>query len=342
MMFVWRFLFYPLTLLYAGVVMLRNWLYDTDYRRSTSFDANVIGVGNLAIGGTGKTPMIDYLITYFLSKEFRISTLSRGYGRRTNGFRVASIHDTPDTIGDEPFMYWRKYLPKVHVAVAEHRDLAIPQLLGHRDHEVVLMDDAFQHRRVIPSTNILLTTYENPFYQDFLLPSGRLREHRKGASRADIVLVTKCPGFMAESDQVRIKHEISQYTEAAVYFLTIDYLDPKPIFDNGLQLNNRVVAISGMANPEPFEKEVSARFNMKLAHHYRDHYRYKPQDIKDMIVELGPDTSLITTEKDMVKLKWFSELAEFSCFYIPIRMKFLKDESLFQSQIDSMLKNYVQ
>ena len=193
-----------------------------------------------------------------------------------------------------------------------------------------------------PSTNILLTTYENPFYEDYLLPSGRLREHRSGASRADIVLVTKCPTFMAESDQVRMKYQISLYTHATVYFLTIDYLEPQPIFDNGLQLNNRVVAISGMANPKPFEKEVSSRFNMKFAHHYRDHYRYKQQDIKDIIMELNSDTSLITTEKDMVKLKSFSELSEYSCYYIPIRMKFLRDESLFQSQIDSMLKNYVQ
>ncbi len=342
LLMIWRILFLPLTLLYAGVVRLRNWMYDRNYRRTTRFDANVIGVGNLAIGGTGKTPMIDYLIRYYKAKDFRVSTLSRGYGRQTNGFRVATIQDTPDTIGDEPYMYWTKYLPEVHVAVAEERDLAIPQLLGFRDHEVVLLDDSFQHRRVTPNFNLLLTTYEAPFYEDYMLPSGRLREPRHEAKRADALLVTKCPGFLAESDQVRIKHEMSVYSSAPVYFLTTEYLAPKPCFSNDMPLQSRVVLISGMANPAPFEKEIRSRYQVKLSHNYRDHYRYKSRDIKDIVMELDDQTSLITTEKDMVKLRQFPELSKFSCYFVPIQMKFLKDESLFQSQLDSVLKNYVQ
>ena len=342
LMLLWRILLFPITLLYAAVVKLRNWFYDKGISRSTQFDANVIGVGNLSIGGTGKSPMIDYLIRYYLNQDYKVSTLSRGYGRSTHGFKVAREHDTADTIGDEPYMYWRRYGELINVAVSVDRELAVPQLVGFAEQEVVLMDDGFQHRRVIPSVAIVLTTYENPFYEDYLLPSGRLREHRTGVSRADFVIMTKCPEHLSESDQVKIRERIRQYTNAYVFFTYVEYLKPQPIFDNELPLHNRVIAISGMADSAPFEKRVRHDYNVLLTHSYRDHYRYKPQDIKDISQELGEDVSLLVTEKDMVKLKEFDQLAEYSCYYLPIRVKFLREEALFLSQLDSMLKNYVQ
>lgn len=342
-MFWWQVIFFPFALLFHLVTQLRNWMYDRGYRKSTPFDANVIAVGNLAIGGTGKTPMIDYLIRHFLKKNLKPATLSRGYGRETKGFRLGNWNDTPATLGDEPYGYFTKYKGQVPVAVGAERDLAISELLLYApDVFTVLLDDAFQHRRVKPTVSILLTTYQNPFYQDYLLPIGRLRESRVGAKRADIIIVTKCPSFLSESEQVKIKYEISTYSEAPVFFMTVDYLDPRPIFSNGLPLSNKVVAISGMAQPAPFEQHVSGKYQITLAHHYRDHYKYKQEDVRDISRELGPDISLITTEKDMEKLKAFPELAHHSCYCIPIEMKFIRDEALFYSALDSMLKYYAQ
>ncbi|MEQ8470506.1 MAG: tetraacyldisaccharide 4'-kinase [Marinoscillum sp.] len=339
----WQAIFFPFALLFDLITRIRNWMYKKGFRESTRFDANVIAVGNLAIGGTGKTPMIDYLIQYFSSKNLKVSTLSRGYGRETRGFRLADWGDSAATIGDEPYGYFLKYKGKVPVAVGAERDLAISELLLHQpDTTAVLLDDAFQHRRVTPTANIMLTTYQNPFYQDFLLPVGRLRESRKGADRADIIIVTKCPSFLAESDQVRMKTQIAQYSNAKVFFMSIEYLEPKPIFENQIPLHNRVVAISGMAQPQPFEQYISSKYQITLTHHYRDHYKYKTEDIRDITRELSSNVSLITTEKDMVKLRSFQELKEYSCFYIPIRMKFLKDETLFYSTLDSMLNYYAQ
>lgn len=340
----WQAIFFPFALLFNLVTSVRNRMYDRGVRKSTRFDANVIAVGNLAIGGTGKTPMIHHLIQYFHGKNLKVCTLSRGYGRDTSGFRLAALPvDSPATIGDEPYGYLERYESQVPVAVGEERDLAISELLLHEpDSYAVLLDDAFQHRRVTPTVNIVLTTFQNPFYKDYLLPAGRLRESRKGAARADIVVVTKCPYFLSEADQVRMKHAIARYSDAIVFFMTINYLEPKPFFENGKPLTNRVLAISGMAQPKPFEDHLSRYFNVVLSHHYRDHYKYKKEDIKDMIRELGPDVSLITTEKDMVKLKRFPQLADFPCFYIPIEMKFLKDEALFYSTLDSRLKYYAQ
>ena len=342
LLLLWQILLFPITLLYAGVVKLRNWFYDIGLSRSTRFDANVIAVGNLAIGGTGKSPMVDYLIHHFLGKQFEVSTLSRGFGRQTYGFRIATNHDTADSIGDEPYMYWRKYGGIVKVGVAEDRELAIPQLLTGEGNEVVLMDDGFQHRRVIPTISMVLTTFSNPFYDDYILPSGRLREHRAGVKRADFVIVTKCPEWLSEAEQVRIKDRIHEFTDAAVYFTSIEYLQPQPVFSNELMLSNRLVAISGMSDSAPFERKLRQNYNVLLSHSYRDHHRYNAQDIRDIVRELGDGISLMVTEKDMVKLKEFKTLEQFSCYYLPIKVKFLRDETLFLSQLDSMLKNYVQ
>lgn len=339
----WQFLLFPFALLYDLVTRIRNYAFDTQVRKSFRFHTNVIAVGNLSVGGTGKTPMIDYLIDYFLNKEMNIATLSRGYGRRTSGFRLAEEKETPKTLGDEPYMYFFKHGERIRVAVGEERDLAIPELLWHEpDTQVILLDDAFQHREVLPSLNILLTTYHKPFYKDYLLPSGLLREARKGAERAEIILVTKCPSLLTGADQVKVKEEIKKYSKAKVFFTTVEYGAPKPFFENGIPLREQVVGISGIADPMLFNKYVSTSFKCKLIHNYKDHYHYSKRDVKDIINELGEGESLITTEKDMVKLRSFEQLQDFSCFYIPIKVKFLKEETLFLSMIDSSLNNDVQ
>lgn len=337
----WQLLLYPFSILFDLITRFRNKLYDLGISKTIQFDANVVVVGNLAIGGTGKTPMIDYLINYFHQKELKVSTLSRGYGRKTTGFRLATQKDTPDSIGDEPYMYLDKYQGQVPVAVCAIRDLAISELLGHEpETHAILMDDAMQHRRVMPSVTIMLTTFSRLFCVDHVLPSGWLRESRWGADRAQIIIVTKCPMFLSESDQVKISYEISTYSKAQVFFATVEYLPLKPIFNDSNTINRKVIGISGMANPAPFETYLKENYEVKLTYNYRDHYRYQAEDIRHIIRELDQDTSLITTEKDMVKLKQFEDLKVFSCYYLPIRMKFLKDESLFLSKLESYLVDH--
>lgn len=340
-MYWWQVILFPFALLFDAVTRIRNLLYDRQIKKSIRFDANVVAVGNLSIGGTGKTPMIDYLVQYFQSKNLKASTLSRGYGRKTQGFRLAGEVDTPDTIGDEPYMYHMKFAGKVPVAVGEERDLAISELLIREpDTYTVLMDDAFQHRKVTPSVSILLTTYQYPFHEDYLLPAGRLREARTGAKRADIVIVSKCPEYMSGAEMVKFKQAMTDYTSAEIYFATIIYEPLRPIFENGLEPKRKVLAISGMADPRPFEAHLKRHYTVSLSHNYRDHYRYQPDDIKDILREMDEDTCLITTEKDMVKLGRFEVLSRYPCFFLPIRMKFLKDEALFLSALESKLKNH--
>lgn len=340
-MYWWQIILFPFALLFDLITSIRNTLYDRSIKKSTRFDTNVVSIGNLAIGGTGKTPMLNYLIDYFQTKEWKVATLSRGYGRATRGFRLAGPADHAESIGDEPYMYYTRYGGELAVAVGAERDLALSELYFHRpDIHVVLLDDAFQHRRLIPSVSILLTTYQHPFMTDFVLPAGRLREARKGAQRADIVIVTRCPAHMSAAEQVKYREEIAQYSKAKVFFMTTIYLEPRPIFNNDIPLKRNVVGISGLAHPKPFEEQLRRHYGVKLTHHYRDHYRYKEQDVKDIIRELDEDTSLITTEKDMVKLKQFSVLKSFSSYYLPIEMKFLKNEALFLSAMESKLKNY--
>ncbi|RED93860.1 lipid-A-disaccharide kinase [Marinoscillum furvescens DSM 4134] len=341
-MYWWQIILFPFALLFDVITRLRNRLYDRGIRQSTKFDTNVVSIGNLSIGGTGKTPMLNYLIDYFHAKDWKVATLSRGYGRNTRGFRLASTEDNADSIGDEPFMYYTRYKGVVPVAVGEERDLALSELYLHEpDTHVVLLDDAFQHRRLLPSASIMLTTYQHPFMTDFLLPAGRLREARSGARRADIIIVTKCPENISGAEQVKYREQIRSYSDAEVFFMTTVYHQPKPMFENDIPLKRNVVGISGLAHSGSFERHLQKHFGVKLTHHYRDHYRYKNQDVKDIIQELDDDTSLVTTEKDMVKLRHFDALQRFSCFYIPIEMKFIKDEALFLSTMESKLKNYV-
>lgn len=337
----WHYVLFPFSLLFDLGTRIRNLVYDTGLIRSFRFDTNVIAVGNLSAGGTGKTPMVEYLIRFFQSKGFHVSTLSRGYGRKTAGFRMAGETDDASTVGDEPFMYFLKY-PQIGVAVAAERDLAIPELLFHRpETEVILLDDAFQHRTIDPSAHLLLTTFERPFYEDIILPAGRLRESRKNADRADIIVVTKCPERLSEADQVRIRDRIARHSGAPVFFSAIAYEAPVSMFPGGPRLRERIIGISGISGSRSFNDYLRSAFDVRLLHNYSDHHRYTRQDVRDITNELDDQTTLIVTEKDMVKLRNFAQLKEFSCYYLPIRMKFLKNETLFQSMLESVLKNSV-
>ncbi|MEO0552870.1 MAG: tetraacyldisaccharide 4'-kinase [Bacteroidota bacterium] len=335
-------LLFPFTLLYDLITRFRNHLYNIGYKRSFSFETNVISVGNLTVGGTGKTPMVEYIIRA-LQEKFKLATLSRGYGRKTKGFRIGGHDDTARTIGDEPFQILKKF-SDVNVIVCEDRALAIPFILSEKpDTEVILLDDAYQHRSVKPDLNILLTDFNLPFYNDFILPSGRLRESRLGAKRADIIVITKCPDSISESQQKRIIDEVHKYnSEAEIFFTGIRYGDFKS-FGTDDQLKDKLIAFSGIAKPDLFVNYLKSHYNLTEHIGFKDHYEYTQKDVSKLVNKLDTGSSLVTTEKDMVKLikPEFEDLIKgASLFYLPIEAYFIKDGKRFDTLVRNPILKY--
>lgn len=343
-------LLYPFTLLYGAVTDFRNHLYNIGQRPSIKFDTNVISVGNLTVGGTGKTPHVEYLIR-LLEQQHKIATLSRGYGRKTKGFVLANEEATAQTIGDEPLQFYKKYKTSVVVSVGEERALAIPYILTeHPEVEVILLDDAYQHRAVRPSFNILLTDYQRLFYKDHPFPAGRLRERRKGAKRADVVIVTKCPDDLSEQEQATIEGAIKKYTNEStpVFFTGIRYQNPVPVFSNEqpreiLKKHPKqyaVTLVSGIAQAGLLEKYVQENYTLVNHVRFRDHKNYTKTDAERVKSEFntvnGDDKILLTTEKDYVKLsnRQFEEaLGHLPFYYLPIEVYFLKHQEKFDKLI---------
>jgi tetraacyldisaccharide 4'-kinase len=340
----WQILLFPLTLIYRTITDFRNHLYNIAYKKSFRFEIPTINVGNLTVGGTGKTPHVEYLIR-FLKNQFQIATLSRGYGRKSQGFLIASESADYQLIGDEPMQFYWKFKTEISVAVGEERALAIPQILFERPQtNLIILDDAFQHRAVNPQLNILLTDYQRLFYKDYPFPSGRLRESRYGAKRADVVIVSKCPANLSINQQADIQSFIKKYTrpDTPIFFSGIRYGKPQAVF--GAQVLNsfteyqNIVLFSGIAQPQIFENHL--RQQVRIVKHYifRDHYTYQSQDVQkilDFYHSLPqPDKILLTTEKDAVKLiqpALRAVFAEQEVYYLPIEIYFLNREAEFQS-----------
>ena len=316
--------------MYAGVIQLRNRQYDNGNRPVTQFERIIISVGNLSTGGTGKTPMIEFLIR-LLKSDFQLATVSRGYGRKTSGERIANSDDTARSIGDEPFQFYKKFGREIKVVVGEERVLAIPRLLmDHPEIELILLDDAYQHRKVNRDFNLLLTDYAAPFYQDFVLPTGNLREGRSQAKRADAVIMTKCPIDLSVSRKDSITAAVRQYCQnVPVYFSHIEYGDPISVFSHEKTLNE-IVVITAIAKPKLFFDHLSRVFSIVDRFEYVDHYNFKSSDLDGVYKKLkGKKLSIFTTEKDMVRLLPFGDhplFKEFNLFYVPIEMKIDQSE----------------
>lgn len=324
-----RILLFPFSWLYYLITQIRNILYDRGIKPSVKFELPVICVGNLVVGGSGKTPMIEHLIR-LLQSSYKVATLSRGYGRTTKGIRIASAVDNASTLGDEPYQFYSKFGSTITVAVGEERALAIPTILQEGpETQIILLDDGFQHRRVQPGFSILLTDFNKPFYNDFLLPSGRLRESRWNARRADVIVVTKCPEEISADEMITIEKCIRNYAMKPVFFTTIRYGNPTPFQSQKSTSPQDVVLITGISNSKPLLHYVSHNFNLVKHLRFNDHHNYTTSDI-DMIANLwkaNNKLSFITTEKDKVKLDVpaFSEkLKGLSMFYMPIEIDFLK------------------
>lgn len=331
-------LLYPFSLLYSAVMQIRNHLYDTGLRPSAAFDIPVISVGNLTVGGTGKTPMVEYLIR-LLHARYKVAVVSRGYGRSTKGFIFADETASASSIGDEPFQYFQKFEGEINVAVGEERALAISLALQEApDTEIVILDDAFQHRRVKPSLNILLCDYHRPFYDDLVLPAGRLREPSFSASRADLVVVTKCPPDITDEKFIEIERSIRAIAHKPIFFSSISYGIPIGFGMVHRELGDTIILVTGIANAGTLVEYCKAHFQVLEHLSFSDHRVYKLSDIQ-RLAELSrrhPRASFLTTEKDMVKLnspEFSSLIRELPVFYLPITVQFLKQGDDFDQLI---------
>ena len=320
-----KYLLFPFSFLYNAITSIRNFLFDKGILSSTSFDLPVISVGNLTMGGTGKSPHTMYLIE-LLKPHHKIAVLSRGYGRKTKGYLLANENSDAKQMGDEPYQYYKRYGKEISVAVCENRVLGIKNLIAQVNPEVVLLDDAFQHRKVNPSFSILLTEYDKLFTKDFVFPMGNLRESKKGYKRSHLIVVTKCPENLSEFEKNRIKTELKIEAHQPLFFSSIKYAN-QLISNNGTIditeiKNKKILLITGIANPKPLVEELK-KYSHEIEHlKYPDHHNFSKKDIKNIVEvyhSLGENKVMITTEKDFMRLEKEAVLKEF-LYYLPIQI----------------------
>lgn len=345
-------LLFPLTVWYAVGVALRNCYFDSHVPKSSSHDSGLktIGVGNLRMGGTGKTPHTEYLISLIIKSTLDIAFLSRGYGRKTKGFVLADTAggDVQESrrIGDEPAMIARKF-PDITVAVSENRVEGLRRLsLLPSPPEIVLLDDVYQHRRVRPDILILLTEYRDPYFLDHILPFGNLREFRSGSRRADIVVVTKCPPSLSKRRRDEYREKLRLQPNQKLFFSQIEYQSPKPLFPDGQQseldiYNCRdLLLVTGIAHPEPLKHHLEKRCTVKHLR-FPDHHRFTESDCRQIAHAFqaikSQSKAIVTTEKDAMRLQNLSlPDIQSMVYYIPISVTFLEGDT-FDKAVSAML-----
>jgi len=343
-----RILLLPFALVYGIIVMIRNWMYDKKYFHSAEFNFPIICVGNIAVGGTGKSPMVEYLLN-LLHQQFSIATLSRGYKRKTKGYVLANPASTALDIGDEPMQFHIKF-PDVAVAVGEKRILAIPELLQDQPKlQCIILDDAFQHRAVHAGLNILLTEYSNLYARDFFLPTGDLRDEWASANRSQIIIVTKCPADLSKDQKQKLIRRIHPLPTQKIYFTTIEYGIPYHItssIQRKVTQEDEILLVCGIANPKPLKEFLLQHASTYDQKDYPDHHIFSIDDlneIKEIFQNIDNEKKFIlTTEKDAVRLtKFRDELKELPLFVIPIRHQFLFEEAgKFDAAVISFIRNF--
>ncbi|MCF8246427.1 MAG: tetraacyldisaccharide 4'-kinase [Saprospiraceae bacterium] len=309
-----RILLLPFSLLYGLGISIRDFLYRQKVLISVKFDLPVISVGNLTVGGAGKTPHIEHLIR-LLRPYLNVATLSRGYRRKTQGHQIVEYWSKADQVGDEPLMFKRKY-PDVFATVNENRALGIPDLIGQApETQVVLLDDAFQHRGVSPGLNILLTEFRRPFTRDWLLPSGRLREWKSAYRRADVIVVTKCPDDLHDDERAKMLAEIKPFPHQQVFFSSYRYLKPyyvlNPKFTIDLQEDMSVLMVCAIANSDYLRDWLETKVGTVRVKEYEDHHYFTEDDLTDIEKQFadlkGSKKIILTTEKDAMRLELLRE-----------------------------------
>lgn len=331
-----RILLFPVVPIYYLVTWIRNKCFDLGWLSSKSYALPIISVGNLSTGGTGKSPTIEYLVR-LLQDNHKLATLSRGYKRESQGFQIANDKSNAKQLGDEPYQFFRKFNDLI-VAVDANRQNGIANLIDLKNPDVILLDDAFQHRKVKPGFSILLTSYHNLYSKDMVLPTGNLRESRSGASRADIIVVTKCPKGISNEEKANIISELKPRTKQQVFFSTIEYSNTVYSSSGERELNilhnTKFTLVTGIANPKPLLNFLDEQ-GLDYEHlAFDDHHQFSATEI-NMLKE---KPLILTTEKDYVRLEGQFESSERTqLFYLPIVFKM--DD---QEQFDTTIKTYVQ
>ncbi|WEK19888.1 MAG: tetraacyldisaccharide 4'-kinase [Candidatus Pedobacter colombiensis] len=341
-----RLLLFPFSILYGMVIIFRNKLYDLGLFKSTHFDIPVICVGNLVVGGSGKSPVTEYLIRLF--DGHKIAILSRGYGRKTEGFILADDTATAQTIGDEPMQFYSKF-KQVTVAVCEDRVKGINLLKD--DHDLIIMDDAYQHRAVRPGFSILLFEYQKLLSPQFLLPAGNLREPFAGYRRAQALLVTKGPIALTEAERLKCAGKFNGKTKNELSFSFITYGELKHLFSDVIQpcalitSNTSVFLLTGIANPLPLITHLKSYSGAIQHHDYPDHHQFSMQNVMKLVQAFNDDSSkekiIVTTEKDAQRLLdvTFKELLlNLPVFYLPIKIELQKED---KNTFDQKILDYV-
>lgn len=346
-------LLYPLASIYGSITGIKNYLYDSGFLHSTEFEIPVICTGNITAGGTGKTPLTEYLIR-LLKDKFRVALLSRGYKRKTAGFQMATAGTTVSDLGDESFQIWQKF-PDILVAVDNNRVNGVSSILQNNpDIQVVLMDDGFQHRRIKPGLSIVLIDYNRPLSKDHLLPYGNLRENKKNLRRADIIIFTKSPADITNENMKTALRGLGPSAGKNVFFTSITYGSPRPLFEGSIRhklipenlehSNSGALLITGIASPEPLKRYLENFFGEIVHLNYPDHYNFRAGDYEKMRIAWekmrSPVRYAITTEKDSVRLKYFSNIAEplkRAFYYIPAGVAFLNGTNI---EFDNLILEY--
>ncbi|MGO4772377.1 tetraacyldisaccharide 4'-kinase [Flavobacterium sp. W22_SRS_FK3] len=333
-----RKILFPFAILYGFITTIRNFLFDKGILKSTSFDIPIIAVGNLSVGGTGKTPQIEYLIR-LLSDKYKVATLSRGYKRKSEGFVLADATSNAETLGDEPFQFYQKF-PNIQVAVDANRTNGIAQLLSQNEKpEVILLDDAFQHRKVKAGFYILLTAFDDLYADDFMLPTGNLRESRRGANRANVVVVTKCPKNLSDEKQEEIRLKLKLNDSSQVYFTFIDYDDKvygkvEKIEVKDIKSEAKIL-LAGIAKPKSFFDYLKNEKDECLT--FPDHHHFSENDVSE-IQNKAQNKKIITTEKDYVRLKDATVITKL--YYLPIKSTFINHHQNFDDTILEYVNRY--
>lgn len=338
-----RYVLFPLALVYGLIVSFRNFLFNQNVLKSSEFDVKTILVGNLSAGGTGKTPHVEYLVR-LLQPKYKLGTLSRGYGRKTHGFITADSTSSAKEIGDEPMQFKQKF-NQLMVNVDSKRVNGIMEIMGSEfPPDVILMDDAYQHRSIKAGFSILLTDFNSPFHKDFMLPTGNLREFPIGKKRADVIVVTKCPENLSDREQNGFIEKLKPLAHQSVFFSKIQYGTIKSIWgqkSKDVSNNTSLLLVTGIANPSPLSNFLTKKYSLERHLNYPDHHTFTDKNIQDIISAFGEISAeqkiIITTEKDAMRLRSHEKLKELPIYYLEIEIDFISDKERF----NNLIINYV-
>ena len=337
---LFRYFLFPFSFLYYIITLIRNLFFDWGIITSQKLQEPSICIGNLSVGGSGKTPMTIYL-SNLLKNDFQVQILSRGYGRKTSGYKEVTEDSTSDDVGDEPLLYKNRFKTEITVAVAEKRSLGANELLKiQTKNSILLLDDAFQHRSVNAGFSILLTPFQQIFSSDFLLPVGNLREARCGAKRADCIVITKCPESIEAAHKNRIRECMQKYSKP-IFFSSIEYGE---LISFGAKRSSfeTVLLVCGIAKPETLIIELRKRYKVEVLL-FADHHNFDSSDIKGIHQKFNTfaleNVVIITTEKDYVRLQTkltADELETYPWYYLPIDLKIENED-----EFNFLIKKYV-